>query len=114
MTHTKEIKFVEDFTEEEKMEMSIIAEAHARRIADNIDKVVTSNLSTNDLIKLKGMIDKELKLRNEIKLDKAKARQFKLYTALVHIRDILNKSCGIISNAECVGLINEVLDEEMS
>ena len=31
--------------------------------------------------------------------------------ALKTIREILNVKCSIVSNAECVGIINEVLDE---
>lgn len=32
--------------------------------------------------------------------------------ALEEIREILNKECGVISNAKVVGIINEVLNEE--
>lgn len=32
--------------------------------------------------------------------------------ALEKIREILSKNCGIVSNAQAVGIINEVLDEQ--
>jgi predicted RNase H-like nuclease (RuvC/YqgF family) len=35
-----------------------------------------------------------------------------LKSALEEIRAILNKECGVISNAKAVGLINEVLGDE--
>lgn len=35
----------------------------------------------------------------------------RLKTALGDIKETLNKSCGIISNAVAVGIVNEVLDD---
>ena len=55
--------------------------------------------------KLKENLDdltKDLKVQNEI--------IGKFEQALEEIREILNKNCGIVSNAEAVGIINEVLN----
>ena len=38
---------------------------------------------------------------------------YNLRKALETIREILNVKCSIIANAECVGIINEVLNESV-
>lgn len=52
--------------------------------------------------KSKGMIEEIEILRSENNV---------MRKALETIRIILNAKCNIIANAECVGIINEVLDE---
>lgn len=53
---------------------------------------------------------KFLREEADILLQNLKERKADKYRqALEEIREILNKECGIISNAKVVGLINEVL-----
>lgn len=42
-------------------------------------------------------------------IEELKQENEQLKNALKQIADILNKECGIISNAKAVGLINDVL-----
>ena len=62
-----------------------------------------------DNVKRLEQENKEIYENGQIEITKLCNEKTKYRSALEEIREILNKECGVFSNAKVIGIINEVL-----
>ena len=115
---TEEIKHIDEYSQEyiakgNRMTEEIKDETYFRLKEEYLSELQRLK-QENELLKdkcklLQKTVDNECALCKNDLLCERLEKQDKYRSALEEIREILNKSCGVISNAKAVGIINEVL-----